>query len=150
MTTTFIGDFLRPMAPPSFSFPAQACLQNADCNETDYCRYALFQCSGIGECVVRPTNCTAESNVVCGCSGISFLNPCFAAQHGDSIFAAGPCKMSRTEIRERARAALPPDIVLGTGRRLSVFPPTDAPQLGYKITSAVFTPQAVRDRVYMH
>lgn len=62
-----------------YSYPIR-CLSELGCN-------APGRCLHIGS----PDLCGGEVNKVCGCDGVTYLNPCRAFQGGASIASSGPC-----------------------------------------------------------
>jgi len=44
-----------------------------------------------GECKPMPTQCPEEDNVVCGCDGVIYPNPCIANASNVSVNHPGPC-----------------------------------------------------------
>jgi hypothetical protein len=66
-----------------------------DCPSGQYCDYgAGMGCGaadGSGHCAEQHTFCTLELNMVCGCDGVTYGNPCGAAAAGVSIDHMGEC-----------------------------------------------------------
>ncbi len=67
------------------------CQANAECDAADFCAKAVGNCDGFGQCVTRPLVCVPGWDPVCGCDGITYLTPCYAAQAGASVDNEGPC-----------------------------------------------------------
>lgn len=91
------------------------CLTNANCGQNEFCDQPVGFCSvqflaaqgadepapdsdaalrapvPPGTCRPRPDVCTDEENLVCGCDGVTYGNPCAAATAGVSVASAGAC-----------------------------------------------------------
>jgi len=66
---------------------------NFACPADMYCN-SKENCGGIdqnGICVIRPTQCKAENQPVCGCDGQTYSSPCLAAAKGVSLKLPGTC-----------------------------------------------------------
>ena len=78
---------------PSESLPH--CLVDAECESEPNARRCLSAagCHAPGFCRTFgiPDSCGGEVNKVCGCDGVTYLNPCRAFQGGASIASSGPC-----------------------------------------------------------
>ncbi len=74
--------------------PCNACTvgQKAPCTGNQYC--AGGTCGGQGLCAVMPDACTKELQLVCGCDGKTYGNPCLAAANGQVVADNGACKTS--------------------------------------------------------
>jgi hypothetical protein len=63
------------------------------CPPDQYCNMK-DNCGGVdreGECESRPEECESKLEQACGCDGITYGNPCFAALKGVSIRHPGEC-----------------------------------------------------------
>ena len=66
-----------------------ACGGNGDCDAMDYC--AASTCAGGGTCELRPVDCPAVIDPVCGCDGDTYDNACLAQEAGMRVESTGPC-----------------------------------------------------------
>jgi len=72
-----------------------ACVQDSDCVDAEdmFCQHAPNMC-GVGSngtCFVVPDFCPANWKPVCGCDGITYPNPCEAAQAKQNIATLAEC-----------------------------------------------------------
>lgn len=61
------------------------------CASDAYCQRPLGFCSSAGNCEARPTTCSDDPEVVCGCNGLSYANRCVASKHNVSVESGGLC-----------------------------------------------------------
>ncbi len=66
-------------------------LAGVSCGPGQYCDDDCGTPEPGGVCRDTPTTCTDEVNVVCGCDGVTYVNPCRAAVAGTHVLAAGRC-----------------------------------------------------------
>ena len=83
-----------PMAPmPSTVGNFCGGIAALPCGANEYCDYG--PACGFGDqsgvCQAIPTICTESFEVVCGCDGASYENPCTAAFYGVSVKSYGFC-----------------------------------------------------------
>jgi hypothetical protein len=68
------------------------------CGSDEYCAYAGEGYCGAADaeatCEPRPTGCTKEVKLVCGCNGVTYSNACVAALNGFGYASEGPCPSS--------------------------------------------------------
>lgn len=67
------------------------CAGNEECDPGAYCAFEEGFCGGLGLCTPRPVECKDEIDLVCGCDGVTYVNPCDASRSGVSISFRGPC-----------------------------------------------------------
>jgi len=67
------------------------CTSNADCGTGEFCAKGDDNCEGTGICIQRPVFCTHDIDVVCGCNGGSYTNPCEAHRAGTNVRHFGLC-----------------------------------------------------------
>ena len=66
------------------------CLSNDECNADEFC--LLDGCSStVGECYLRPIECSTIFDAVCGCDGQTYGNACEAASAGVNVDYLGEC-----------------------------------------------------------
>jgi hypothetical protein len=65
------------------------CMTNSDCSNGDYCNGTT--CTGAGACEVEPMICSDLIDLVCGCDGNTYDNPCEAASAGVRVASQGAC-----------------------------------------------------------
>jgi hypothetical protein len=81
-----------------------SCTRDAECPSGDYCALpsgADTMCgSKPGVCETKPSICPDDVVVggYCGCDGLDYGNPCFAARAGVSIAYQGPCGASAGDL----------------------------------------------------
>lgn len=68
------------------------CTTNEECGRSGYCHRET--CGGAGECRARPRGCERIGQIVCGCDGRTYGNPCEAASAGVSVAHEGECGLS--------------------------------------------------------
>lgn len=78
--------------PANGSSPPAACVENAACDDAEYCAKPVGECEGEGECRERPEVCTQVFAPVCGCDGQTYANACTAAAEGVNIEHRGECE----------------------------------------------------------
>ncbi len=70
-----------------------SCQETEDCAADHYCERGegcgMMDVPGV--CVERPTDCTEEINLTCGCDGMTHDNPCLAHAAGASVAYLGEC-----------------------------------------------------------
>ena len=70
---------------------AQSCFINDDCGLEQFCFFT--QCDAeTGSCRAIPQNCPDVHSPVCGCDGVTYDNPCYAAQNSQSVDYQGECE----------------------------------------------------------
>lgn len=70
-----------------------SCASAIDCSGEQYCDFndVCGDASVGGFCLERPTACGEVFSPVCGCDGISYVNPCSAYSAGTDVAAEGEC-----------------------------------------------------------
>lgn len=71
--------------------PPPGCYSNAECGGGEYCSKTTGACNDLGECKIRPLQCSAANVPVCGCNGVTYGNACKAAKAGVTISKSGAC-----------------------------------------------------------
>jgi hypothetical protein len=67
------------------------CIDNSDCEATEYCGKDLNNCGGVGVCETKPLLCLDVWDPECGCNGTTYGNACEAGAVGVSIASTGAC-----------------------------------------------------------
>jgi hypothetical protein len=67
------------------------CSSNNSCQPNLYCKKTTCALDVLGRCAARPSTCGGDEAPGCGCDGITYFNPCLAAQNGQSIGSTGAC-----------------------------------------------------------
>ncbi|TNE52575.1 MAG: hypothetical protein EP343_00140, partial [Deltaproteobacteria bacterium] len=67
------------------------CTQDADCKSSEFCQFAVGQCSGCGACKAKPSACNRLFKPVCGCDGKTYGNACSAESQGVSLKSEQAC-----------------------------------------------------------
>jgi len=70
---------------------AISCSNNSGCASDYFCAKDIGDCTGTGECILKPTACTLDYVPVCGCDGKTYTNECTASSKGISIAYEGAC-----------------------------------------------------------
>jgi hypothetical protein len=72
-------------------------LGGGTCSADEYCAYEPRQLCGADDngstCKERPSVCGELYDPVCGCDGISYVNPCSANSAGTGIAYEGDCEV---------------------------------------------------------
>ncbi len=70
-----------------------SCQETVDCAADHYCERGegcgMMDVPGV--CLERPTDCTEEITLTCGCDGMTHDNPCLAHAAGTSVAYIGEC-----------------------------------------------------------
>jgi len=95
-----------PVLGDSGDVPVSAggCRQNSECDPIlQFCKKDSCDPSAAGMCAVRPgnrntyfcvpENCTAQSELVCGCDGTTYSYECIANGEGVNVASRGPCPL---------------------------------------------------------
>lgn len=98
-----------------------ACTNNSGCPIGNFCNGNT--CGGAGTCLLRPQTCGGVLNLVCGCDGNTYSNPCEAAQAGVRVSAPGACTTA-PDAGARIDAGFPVDT--GTPSDLGTTPDVPA------------------------
>jgi hypothetical protein len=67
------------------------CNENEDCNSAFFCQFPADTCGSVGTCEIKPTDCPATIDPVCGCNDVTYTNECEAHRAGQSVDHDGPC-----------------------------------------------------------
>jgi hypothetical protein len=75
--------------------PVSICSDEDPCASDEYCEFSSGRACGrggaLGLCFLRPDECPANSDPVCGCDGTSYDNPCLAHAAGTDVARDGRC-----------------------------------------------------------
>jgi hypothetical protein len=66
------------------------CAESVHCPKSSYCQ-KLACGDAVGFCKQRPTACTEEEVIVCGCDGVSYANDCVRAECSTAASTPGSC-----------------------------------------------------------
>lgn len=69
----------------------ELCGANTDCGWNEHCATGVGLCGREGVCTPMPEVCDRTRDLVCGCDGKNYMNPCYAAKAAQSINNAGVC-----------------------------------------------------------
>jgi len=76
---------------------AGSCIDDSGCTSNSHCDFGKFckrddgDCTGEGDCFLKPVSCSTTINRVCGCNGQTYDNRCRANQAGVNVGHLGPC-----------------------------------------------------------
>lgn len=87
------SDAMPDSADAAIDVPLEntACSSQSDCGAGTWCNYTGCGFT-LGQCVVKPTDCTGQFSPICGCDGHSYDSVCAAEMAGKSIAASSaPC-----------------------------------------------------------
>ena len=106
------------------------CASDAECGDGQYCKKADGLCSaGKGTCAAKPTGvlCPAAVEWVCGCSGKSYQNSCYAELAGDTLHNQGKCDGDVCETGDCGPDSLCAGECSGANKATCSPKPTDCP-----------------------
>lgn len=66
------------------------CMENADCEASEYCQKAMCG-DAAGECVPRRSGCDDVGTGACGCDGMDYVNECTLSAAGVNLASLGTC-----------------------------------------------------------
>lgn len=92
---------LEPCQPYYVQLPPEACTEDAQCNDGQYCRFDPgTSCGDFGAGICKPTRlaCPDDDDPVCGCDEVTYANACEASVAGVSVAADGECSPACTEM----------------------------------------------------
>lgn len=97
-----VGSLGECPAPPPPPPPTVGCYENTDCNAGQFCKLQEGECLAQpysfapieGVCAEMPEGCPEYAEVVCGCDGETYSNPCFADGAGTSVAHHGFCTIA--------------------------------------------------------
>ena len=78
--------------------PGEACPAGWTCDVGLACELPVGVCgslAGVGTCVAKPTDCTADAGAVCGCDGRTYASDCDARLGGVPILDRASCEEPR-------------------------------------------------------
>lgn len=96
-STTSVCPPRRCDPPRDASVPdaSVGCALSSECDDTDYCAPGVGAiCAIPGECTARPTSCTDDCPMVCGCDGMDYCNACQAAAAGVGLRSGRACSLA--------------------------------------------------------
>lgn len=70
----------------------QGCKDNYECGKNEFCKKAVGDCNGIGQCAEIPIACITLWDPQCGCDGKTYGNSCNADAAGVNIAHVGECR----------------------------------------------------------
>ncbi|MBI5526909.1 MAG: hypothetical protein HY897_11295, partial [Deltaproteobacteria bacterium] len=116
------------------------CMTIDECGAGMFCRKADGECTGVGECDLRPADdCGGLDETVCGCDGENYGSPCWANSYGVNIRSAGQCPASTACSGEGPNGGCPEDSFCRTinetcgGGGYCTLVPLECPDMDYPV-----------------